>query len=145
MKRSIAIVLSSLLLLSGCSGRNAASFQTEDGIDLDLTHLSGTMVYAEVFNMRYEPDDYYGKVVRIEGYFSAYPNPETGEYYYNCVIPDATACCAQGIRFELSEALSYPEDFPENGVTVTVTGTYSIDNGGYMGYLAGSSMTLTEE
>lgn len=134
------------LLLAGCGGRNAAEFRTEDGIDLDLTRLSSTMVYAEVFNMRYEPDGYYGKVVRMEGYFSAYQNPYTGEYYYNCVVPDATACCSQGIQFFLRDDLSYPEDFPENGTTVTVVGTFERnDQNLYMCSLEDCTMEIVPE
>lgn len=122
----IAALLLILLFPAGCAGRNAAEFRTEEGIDLDLTRLSGTMVYAEVYNMRYEPDDYYGKVVRIQGYFSAYEHPETGEPYFNCVVPDATACCSQGIQFFPADgSLSYPEDFPRDGDTVTVRGTFA--------------------
>ena len=114
-----------LLALAACSGPNAAYVGGKDGVDLDLTRLSGTMVYAEVYNMRYEPEDYYGKVVRIRGLFSAYQNPVTGEYYYNCVIPDATACCSQGLQFILrDETLTYPDDLPEDGDTVTVLGTF---------------------
>lgn len=145
MKRIIALALLCLLTLSGCGGKNAAEFHTEDGVDLDLTRLSGTMVYAEVFNMRYAPEDYYGKVVRIKGYFSAYTNPATGEYYYNCVVPDATACCSQGIRFVPPDSLVYPDDFPENGATVTVCGTYARDGAAYMGCLSDATMEVSAE
>ncbi len=125
LKKPICALAAGLLLLAGCSGKNAASLASADGFDLDLTRLSSTMVYAEVFNMRYEPEEYYGKYLRIEGLFSAYPNPETGEYYYNCIIPDATACCSQGLQFFPDESLVYPDDFPENGATVTVCGTFA--------------------
>ena len=129
MKRCICVLLSLVLLLaSGCTGaKNAAQFQLEEGLDLDLTKLSSTMVYSEVFNMRYEPEEYYGMRVRISGLFSAYPNPETGEYYYNCIIPDATACCSQGLQFFPADPLTYPDDFPQNGATVTLQGTFSLD------------------
>ena len=131
-KRHIICVLMLLLLpalLSGCSdgGENAATFNIEEGLDLDLTKLSSTMIYAEVFNMRYEPDDYYGKRVRIAGLFSAYQNPLTGEYYYNCIIPDATACCSQGLQFFPADDMTYPDDFPEQGTTITLRGTFSLD------------------
>lgn len=117
-----------VFLLAGCGAKgNAATYRLEDGLDLDLTRLSGTMVYSEVYSMRYEPEDYYGRRVRIEGLFSAYQNPETGEYYYNCVIPDATACCAQGLQFFPAEELRYPDDFPPDGATVTLQGTFSLD------------------
>ena len=126
MKRSVLLLLVMLLFLAGCaSGENAATFRLDEGLDLDLTKLSGTMVYAEVFGMRSEPEEYYGKRVRISGLFSAYQNPFTGEYYYNCIIPDATACCSQGLQFFPSEALSYPDDFPEQGAMITLQGTFS--------------------
>ncbi len=114
-----------LLLLCACAKSAAEVDLAADGADLDLTRLSSTMIYSEVFNMRYEPEGYYGKVIRISGLFSAYPNPETGEYYYNCIIPDATACCSQGLQFfPADESLTYPDDFPENGTTVTLVGTF---------------------
>ena len=128
MKRLLPILLA-LLLMAGCaSGRaTAATFQLEEGLDLDLTKLSSTMVYSEVFNMRYEPDGYYGMRVRIAGLFSAYQNPYTGEYYYNCIIPDATACCSQGLQFFPADEMSYPDDFPPQGTMITLQGTFSLD------------------
>ena len=118
-----------LLLLTACgNSRNAADYYAgTDGIDLDLTRLSATMVYSEVYNMRYEPEDYYGKTIRIEGLFSSYENPMTGEPYFNCIIPDATACCSQGLQFFPADADTrmYPEDYPKNGETVTVVGTFT--------------------
>jgi len=145
-KHRIALAVALLLFLAGCSGRNAAELrQGSDGVDLDLTRLSSTMVYSEVYNMRYTPEDYYGKVVRIRGLFSAYPHPETGEYYYNCVIPDATACCSQGLQFFPSDDLTYPEDFPENGVTVTVVGTFREDEANvYMCSIADAVMEVDD-
>ena len=126
MKRLALTLCALLLLLTGCaSGENAATYRLEEGLDLDLTKLSGTMVYAEVFNMRTEPEEYYGKRIRIEGLFSAYQNPVTGEYYYNCVIPDATACCSQGLQFFPAENMTYPDDFPAQGATVTLQGTFT--------------------
>lgn len=126
MKKLTWLIALLLVLAAGCaSGKNAATWQLEEGLDLDLTKLSGTMVYAEVYNMRYEPEEYYGKRIRVAGLFSAYQNPETGEYYYNCVIPDATACCSQGLQFFPDEGLVYPDDFPPQGAEVTLRGTFA--------------------
>lgn len=36
-------------------------------IDVDLTKLSSSMVYAEVFNMMVQPQDYVGKQVKMAG------------------------------------------------------------------------------
>lgn len=148
-KLILPTLLAGLCLLTSCSSRNAADFYAgADGIDLDLTRLSSTMVYSEVYNMRYEPEGYYGKVVRIEGLFSAYENPETGEPYFNCIIPDATACCSQGLQFFLADAdsLVYPDDYPENGDTVTVVGTFSKDDENvYMCAITDATMELSAE
>ena len=43
---------------------------TAEGIDVDLTALSSTMVYAEVYNMITAPEQYRGKVVKMEGLFA---------------------------------------------------------------------------
>ena len=45
----------------------SGSAQNTDGIDVDLTKLSSTMVYSEVYNMMYTPDDYIGKTVKMKG------------------------------------------------------------------------------
>lgn len=144
----LAAMLALFCALSACGGRNAAeAYAGADGIDYDLTRLSSTMVYSEVYNMRYTPEDYYGKVVRIEGLFSAYENPYTGEPYFNCVIPDATACCSQGLQFFPADADTrvYPDDYPENGQTVVVVGTFTRDeNNLYMCAITEASMELAE-
>lgn len=99
-------------------------------IDVDLTALSSTMVYAEVYNMMVMPEDYIGKLVKMEGQFlisqalleDGTPIPD--QIYYACVISDATACCAQGIEFLWSGEHSYPDDYPELGSEITVTGEF---------------------
>lgn len=64
-----------------------------NGIDIDLTSLSSTMVYSEVYNMMYEPDSYIGKTIRMDGIYTAYHDESSGNNYFACIIQDATACC----------------------------------------------------
>ena len=62
-----------------------------------------------------------------------YEDTEKDVVYHACVIPDATACCAQGIEFVLAGEHSWPEDYPEEATDIIVTGrleTYEED--GYM-------------
>ncbi len=92
--------------------------------DVDLTALSSTMVYSEVYNMMMTPEDYVGKTIKMTGSFATFINEEDGRYIYGCVISDATACCAQGIEFELTEDYTYPDDYPKDGDTICVTGTF---------------------
>lgn len=97
---------------------------------VDLTALSSTMVYAEVYNMMLKPEDYIGKTVKMRGQFSIYQavledgTPSEDEIYYACVIADATACCEQGIEFLWGGEHRYPEDYPELGSDITVTGEF---------------------
>ena len=100
---------------------------TEDGIDVDLTKMNSNMVYAEVSNMVYFPDQYVGKKIRMDGSFVlAYSMVEEDEYYYACLIEDALACCAQGIEFVREGDYKYPEDYPGLGDPITVTGTFEL-------------------
>ena len=61
----------------------------------------GSNVYGEVYEMVTNPGKYIGKTVKMEGIYYPYHVPEEGIFYNTCVIPDATACCQQGIEFEL--------------------------------------------
>lgn len=98
-------------------------------VDVDLTALSSTMVFAEVSNLLYDPIPYLGKTIRMEGTFSvdhAYTmegEPDLSETYFYCVIEDALACCAQGLEFSLADPPAYPEGYPEPGTQITVVGT----------------------
>lgn len=106
--------------------------QADGTIDVDLTQLSSTMVYSEVYNMMINPEDYLGRMVKMNGMFATYENEETGQIYFACIISDATACCSQGIEFELVGDYSYPDDYPELGSDITVTGIFeTYDEDGY--------------
>ena len=100
--------------------------QSADGIDVDLTKLSSTMVYSEVYNMMVSPDNYIGKTVKMNGAFAYYEDPETKKQYFACIIADATACCSQGLEFILTGDHTYPNDYPELGSEITVTGTFEV-------------------
>ncbi len=104
---------------------NGPSKPAGDGsVDVDLTALSSTMVYAEVYNMMTDPDAYMGKTIKMSGqYYSSYFE-ETEQYYFFVVISDATACCQQGIEFIWNGEHTYPEDYPEDGTEVEVTGVF---------------------
>ena len=97
-----------------------------ENIDVDLTLLSSTMVFSEVSNIISNPPDYAGKTIKMRGIYNCYEDPNTGNHYCACVIPDATACCAQGIEFVLSDRYSYPEDYPTVNDPVCVVGVFDL-------------------
>ena len=112
----------------------AASASGADGVDIDLTALSSTMVYSQVYDMLYfSPESYRGKTVKMRGSFEAYQwvdkdgQPVKDKVSTACVVADATACCAEGIEFVCWDGSVYPQDYPEIGTEITVTGTFQID------------------
>lgn len=92
--------------------------------DVDLTTLSPNMVYAQVYDMIYNGEKYNGMSVKAEGPF-AYYKEKDGRELFAVVIMDATACCAQGIEFVLDGDYKYPEDYPEIGTEITITGKFN--------------------
>ena len=100
-------------------------FKGANGFDVDLTELSASMVYAEVYDMVYNPDDYVGKTVRARGPFSYFKDEGTGNEYFAVLISDATACCSQGIEFVLDGDYTYPKDYPAVDTEITVNGVFN--------------------
>ena len=100
--------------------------EADPTVDVDLTVLSSTMVYSEVYNMMYYPEDYIGKEIKMTGLLSAYHDEENGMDYYACIIQDATACCAQGIEFQPDPEAAAEADFPVMGDEVTVKGIFDL-------------------
>ena len=101
-------------------------------VDVDLTKLSSTLVYSEVYAMMTDPDAYRGKVVRMKGAFSVFE--DNGNYYYACLVADATACCSQGIEFVTTRARTFPDDYPSLGEEVTVVGVFGTYQEGEVTY-----------
>ncbi len=100
-------------------------------VDLDLSVMSGTVVYSQVYNMMYDPGPFLNKVIKVAGYYSTFEDTETGTVYHACVIPDATACCAQGLEFVRAGSHNWPEDYPEETTDIVVTGRLEmyVENG----------------
>lgn len=107
---------------------------TIEGVDIDLSSLSSTVVYAQVYRMMYYPEEFVGKTIRMEGLYSDFLDEATGKHYYACIIQDATACCAQGVEFEPVDSYSYPDDYPSDGDTVVVEGVFDVYQEGEFNY-----------
>ena len=138
MKKLFCLLLAALLLcpLAACGREDTAKKPpAEDAegtaaVDIDLTALSGIMVYSEVNSMISFPDNYIGKTVKMQGQFAigyvynTDGTPDESTARFACVIADATACCAQGLEFALAGKPVYPDEYPELGAEITVVGTF---------------------
>jgi hypothetical protein len=114
------------------AGAEAADSAEPPVIDLDMSGMSGTVVYAQTYNLLSDPAPWLGKIIRMAGYYSFYNDQEQGVVYHACIIPDATACCAQGIEFIWAGEHNWPDDYPEDGTDITVTGRLEIyEENGY--------------
>lgn len=98
------------------------SISAHDGIDVDLTRMSSTMVYGQVSDMMYLPEDYVGKTIRMRGQSYSSYYEETDTTYYYLLIADAAACCAQGLEYVLADGVEYPDEEAE----ATVTGVFEM-------------------
>ena len=100
------------------------------------------MIYSTIFDMLVMAEDYIDKNIKLSGWFETYTDPQSGEMYYAVVVPDATACCQQGLEFVWPGEHKYPEDFPTIKQDITVTGIYKmIENDGVTyTYLEASSV-----
>ena len=138
MKKLFCLLLAALLLctLAACGHEDTAQKPpAEDAegttaVDIDLTALSGIMVYSEVNSIISFPDNYIGKTVKMQGQFTIYQaTDENGAFipdkmFFACMIADATACCAQGLEFALAGEPVYPDEYPELGAEITVIGEF---------------------
>lgn len=121
MKKVLCILVCLMFIpaFAGCGGGGSAG-----PADVDLTELSSTMVYSEVYNMVNTPDDYLGKTVKMNGVAASFYDEAEKETYHACIIKDATACCSQGIEYVLEGAGSGKGEYPADGDEITVTGTF---------------------
>ena len=126
MKKRLYIIFVVMFAFSGCGRQEEKNDGTvtspqikmdnptsdqDVNIDLDLTMLSSTMVYAEVYNIMMEPESYVGKTIKMEGLY--YADNYTDKSYHFVIISDATACCAQGLEFIWLGDHSYPKSDTE--------------------------------
>ena len=111
------------LSASAGASKKLEKAEKEEKIDVDLTKMSATMVYSEVYNMMTKPSDYIGKTVKMAGPLASYHDEASGKWYYACIIQDATACCSQGIEFELAGKKA-PDGYPADGSDICVIGVF---------------------
>jgi hypothetical protein len=95
-----------------------------DRIDVDLTVLSSTMIYAEVSNIMSMPEAYIGKTIKVNGLYSPTYYDETGLYYHYVIIADVAACCQQGIEFIWNGDHVYPDDYPDEFTSIEIVGLF---------------------
>lgn len=90
--------------------------------EIDLTNMSATMVYSYVFNMFSAPDAFIGQRFKIQGIYDEWLWEEANQTYHYVIIADATACCAQGLEFILTDESA---TYPQPGDEIEISGVFS--------------------
>ena len=129
MFKLFKVVLAVLLAFAALFAEDPASNKK---IDIDISRMSGTMVYGQVYQMVMYPSKYIGKHIKMKGIFSSYYDEESERRFYGCVIQDALACCSQGLAFELAKPRKFPKEYPTEGDAIIIEGDfdYEKDEGG---------------
>lgn len=113
---------------SGSTEKQTSQFPSlagSDNAEVDLTQMGSDMVYATVYQMMMEPDNFVGKTVRMRGSYYASWYDATAKYYHYVIVKDAAACCSQGIEFIWGDGTHvYPDEYPADETEVKVTGVF---------------------
>ena len=107
---------------SGSSDTTEDTAYLNEVINVDLTTMNSTMIYSVIYDIITKPESYYGKRLLLDGYFDTSYDERLGTRYYFVVVPDATACCSQGLEFILNGSAVYPDDYPEPGTDIRING-----------------------
>ena len=109
--------------------------------EIDLTSMSSTMVYSYVFNMVTAPGDFIGQRFKIRGTYDEQYWDQTNLTYHYIVIADATACCAQGLEFVLTDGSAA---YPQMGEEFEISGTFGtyLENGNLYIQITADQITL---
>lgn len=113
---------------SGNSAVQAQVIQTAqrpapaEGVDMDLTVLSSTMAFAEIYNMLAKPNDYVGKTIKLKGAYLPFYREDTEKYHHYILTGDAAACCQIELEFVLTGEHSYPDDYPVQNASIELLG-----------------------
>ena len=112
------------MLVSGCGSSNGDSAGGND-IDVNLSALGTTMLFAEIINIMNNPDSYLGQVIKVHGGYFSFHDEGSNQYIHFVLILDEAGCCEQGFQFRVGEDFGAPENLFETGEEIEVIGVFS--------------------
>lgn len=114
-----------VVLNDGSESAEETKGPADPNVDIDISVMNSDMVYATVYQLMADAESYFGKKIKVEGIYNAAYDEEMKQYYHYVVITDATACCQQGLEFQLDDGSRvYPDDYPELGSEIMIIGTF---------------------
>jgi hypothetical protein len=107
---------------------NSTSIEPDPRVDVDLTVMSSTMVFAEVNRIVTDPIGTLGNKIKAEGAFDIFTDEDADQNFYYIIIFDALECCQEGLEMIFPESYTFPEDYPSQDEEIEVIGTLSSHN-----------------
>ena len=101
-------------------GKKPADKPAIKKFNYDFTKMNYNMISSLLFDFIINPKKYADKTVKMEGQFET--SVYEGKRYFAVIKWDLTGCCPAGLDFDPPEDLKFPEDFPEKGTSITVSG-----------------------
>ena len=121
----VLLVLCLTCFSAGCAGKDApAPVQNSGAPDEDLTVLNSIMAYARLAEILENPDDYFGKIIKLRGTYNVSYFEQTDLYYNLVSVGDETSCCQQWLEFVWNGEHSYPDDYPEENTSIEIAGVF---------------------
>ncbi len=91
---------------------------------VDLTGLSAALTYEEVRQMVLTPEDYVGEMISLKGTFTTWYNRDEDKNYFSCMVQEPATGDETGLEFVLAGNPVYPDDYPEEGSAITISGLF---------------------
>ena len=94
--------------------------------DADLASMDTDTAYAAIYNILSNPNAFVGTTTRIRGSVLFTTNTDQTSTYANVVLTDSSGKNMQGVEFLRGADGEYscPDDYPEEGTDVIVTGMF---------------------
>ncbi len=133
MKYKLIFLLVIAVVFTACSSKSQEIKEHDefsDDIDYDLTQMSETMVYSQIFDLVSTPFEYEDARFVIEGNLIESEDLNTGEIFYAIFIEDAAACCSQGLEVVFTQDFEIPT-LPKSVVLTGTIKSYSYNDYDY--------------
>lgn len=123
IRKIMAIMLSlvCVLSLSSCGGSSS-------NVDVDLTELSETVMFAKVSDILVTPDEYDGKTIKVTGEINVYYEEAEDKNYFAMILVDSTNCCTYVLEFDKDPSVDDKEFM--HGKDQTIVGTLDFEEMG---------------
>lgn len=114
----------SLLDPKALSYDKVTNFEIADTPQLDLSRMSPTMAYAQLYNIFMEQEKYVGQTIKMRGQYVAMRDENEVAKYHFVMVYDNAACCQLGMEFLMTPA----ENLPKDNSLIELTGVFDICN-----------------